>query len=180
MNLIQNAILEYASNNKYLSPLLKYSSGMAVAYPIYLIVSRFTFLEFAWQYVGMFSAIMYVAYCVGTILCFAKNKLIPLDIAFSCRAVNNLLGLQYGISLNRIVYIVFYSLIAAICIIATKNSSQWTLFKVSTLTKAAQFAETAGGTLSNKNEDYVICPVCGNKCDKDMNFCNVCGNPLKK
>ena len=40
MQTIQNALLDYARNNKYLSPLLKFSSAMAVIYPVYLIVSR--------------------------------------------------------------------------------------------------------------------------------------------
>lgn len=177
MQTVQNALLAYACNNKYLSPLLKASSAMAVMYPIYLIVSRLSFLDFAWKYIGMISAVMYIAYFVGTLLCFARNKLIPLDIAYCCMAVNYMLGLQYGVSLNRIVYIAFYGLIAGICIMTTKNSSQWVQFKASTFNKAAQYAKTAGEMLSSKTEDDIVCPECGNK---DMKFCNNCGNPINK
>lgn len=180
MQTIQNALLDYARNNKYLSPLLKFSSAMAVIYPVYLIVSRLSFLDFAWKYIGMISAVMYIAYFAGTVLCFARNKLIPLDIAYSCMAVNYMLGLQYGVNLNRIVYIAFYGLIAGICIVATKNSTQWAQFKASTFNKAAKYAEVAGEALSSKGEDDVVCPKCGNKCNKDMKFCNNCGNPINQ
>lgn len=139
-----------------------------------------SFLDFAWKYIGMISAVMYIAYFAGTVLCFARNKLIPLDIAYSCMAVNYMLGLQYGVNLNRIVYIAFYGLIAGICIVATKNSSQWAQFKASTFNKAAKYAEVAGEALSSKGEDDVVCPKCGNKCNKDMKFCNNCGNPINQ
>ncbi len=180
MQTIQNALLDYFRNNKYLSSLLKVSSAMAVIYPVYLIVSRISFLDFAWKYIGIISAIMYIAYFAGTVLCFAKNKLIPLDIAYSCMTINYILGLQYGVSLNRIVYIVFYAFIAGICIVATKNSSQWVQFKVSTFNKAAQYVEVAGDALSGKDENNVVCPNCGNECNKDMKFCNNCGTLINQ
>lgn len=106
---------------KNLSLLLKFSSAMAVIYPVYLIVSRFSFLDFAWKYIWMISAVMYIAYFAGMNLCFARNNLILLDIAYSCMAVNYMLGLQYGVKLNRIVYIAFYGLNAGSCIVATKK-----------------------------------------------------------
>lgn len=180
MQAIQNALLGYARNNKYLSQLLNFSSAMAVAYPVYLIVSRLSFLDFAWKYIGMISAIMYIAYLAGTALCFARSKLIPLDIAYCCMAINYMLGLQYGVSLNRIVYIAFYGLIAGICIVATKNSSQWVQFKVSTFNKAAKYAKVAGEAISSKDEDDVVCSKCGNKCNRDMKFCNNCGNTINQ
>ena len=180
MQTIQNALLEYAHNNKYFSSLLKFSSAMAVIYPAYLIISRISFLDFAWKYLGMISAIMYIAYVVGAMLCFARNKLIPLDIAFCCMAFNYMLGLRYGASLNRFVYIAFYAVIAGICIVATKDSSQWAQFKSSIFNKAAQYAEVAGEALSNKSEENVICPNCGHKCNKDMKFCNNCGTPVNQ
>lgn len=159
MQTIQNALLDYAGNNKYLAPLLKFSSAMAVIYPIYTIVSRLSFLDFAWKYIGMISAVMYIAYFVGTILCFARNKLIPLDIAYSCMAVNYMLGLQYGVNLNRIVYIAFYGLIAGICIVATKTAPSGRSSRLRHLTKQQSMPKLQARLFRAKAKTMLYAPI---------------------
>ena len=179
MQKVQNAILEYARGNKYLAPMIKFASAMAVVYPVYLIVSRLSFLDFAWRYISMISAIMYIAYFIGTILCFAGNKLIPLDVAYSCMALNYMFGLMYGISMNRLTYMAFYALIACFCIVATTKTTQWAQAKEDTLKTAAKYVEATEDILSGKSKEEIYCPNCGNKCSKDMKFCNNCGTPIK-
>ena len=177
MQQIQKAILDYSLHNRYLSPLVTFSSILALLFPIYAVASRVLFLSFLWKYIGMFSAIMYLAYYAGTILCFAKNQLVPLDIAFCCMTVNSMFDLQYGVSLNQIAYIAFYAMLAGICIAATNHTSQWGEFKGSTYQKVAQCAERAGDALLSKQKDYTFCPKCGNRCSKGTKFCHNCGTP---
>lgn len=178
MQKIQTALLDYVRHNKYLSPFLKFSSVLAVIYPIYLLVSRISILDPVWNYVSSIDSILLIAYYIGTILCFASNKLIPLDIAYCCRAINYIFSLQHGITLNVIVYLAFYSLISGICIVATKNNSQWARLKETTFNKAAQYAEAAGDAISGKSEEEYFCPNCGKKCNKKMKFCNNCGTKI--
>ncbi|MCR4650294.1 MAG: zinc ribbon domain-containing protein [Lachnospiraceae bacterium] len=178
MSSIQKSILEYVQDNKFLQPLGKCSGVLAVLYPVYQVLAHVSFLHFFLKYIGMIVAILYIAYLLGVIISFAQNKLIPLDIAFVCMAFNNMLGLEYGVNLNRLVYIAFYGLLAVLCIIATGRSSQWDDFKISTFDKAARYAVAAGDALSTKSDTGVICPECGNKCIGGAKFCNKCGKPL--
>ncbi len=178
MSSIQKSILKYVQDNKFLQPLCKCSGVLAVIYPVYLVVARISFLNFFWKYIGMIVAILYIAYILGVLISFAENKLIQLDIAFSCMAFNHMLSLRYGVNLNRLVYIAFYAFLAVLCIVATSRSSQWDDFKISTLDKAARYAGAAGDALSIKSDTGVICPECGNKCIGGAKFCNKCGKPL--
>lgn len=180
MQNIQNAILNYAHSNKYFSALLKISTALAVIYPIYSLLVHITALSVIWKYVGLISAVLYIAYYVGTILSFAANKLIPLDIAYGCLTLNYIFNLRYGITLNRLVYIVFYALIVSVCIIATKKGSQWNRFKEKTFSKVAQYAEAADNAISNEQVKNTICPNCGAKLDKKMKFCNNCGTQINQ
>lgn len=178
MKTIQDSILNYAQTNKYFSPLIKFAHILAVIYPIYLLVSKITFLSVIWKYVGLVSAILYIAYYVGTILCFANNRLIPLNIAYGCMTFYYVLNLQYGISLNRLIYICFYGLITGVCIVATKKTSQWNQLKENTFNKAAEYAAAANNSISSQKDSENICPKCGKKVDPKMNFCNNCGSQI--
>lgn len=178
MKNIQDSILNYACSNKYFSPLIKLAHILAVIYPIYLLATKITVLSVVWKYVGLFSAIFFIAYYIGTILCFANNKLIPLDVAYGCMTFYYVLSLQYGISLNRLIYICFYGLITGVCIVATKKTSQWNQLKETTFNKAAEYAATAGNSISSQTEHECTCPKCGKKIDPKMNFCNNCGNQI--
>lgn len=175
MKSIQDSIFKYAQSNKYFFPMIKVAHILAVIYPIYLLVTEITFLSVIWQYVRLFSSIMYIAYYIGTILCFASNRLIPLDIAYGCMTFSYILDLQYGITLNRLVYICFYGLITSLCIVATKNSSQWNKLKEATLNNVTKNVATNTSTCNN---DELFCSNCGKKIYSKMNFCNHCGNQI--
>ena len=118
---IQRKLLSYFENNVYFVNLFKFDGIMAVIYPIYLLSIKGSLLSTFWYYGGTFLAILQIAYIVGTVLCFAENKLIPLDIAFGCMALNALLKLQYGITFNRLTSFAFYAFIAGVCIKSTKE-----------------------------------------------------------
>lgn len=121
MKEIQRKLLGYFENNVYFVNLFKFDGIMAVIYPIYLLSIKGSLLSTFWYYGGTFLAILQIAFIVGTVLCFAENKLIPLDIAFGCMALHALLKLQYGITLNRLTSFAFYAFIAGVCIKSTKE-----------------------------------------------------------
>lgn len=95
MREVQNSILKYVQRNRYLSPLLKCDVIMALAYPIYLVFSFVPVLSKLWGYIDIFYAIIYLSFFIGIILCFAQNKLIPMDIAFIGMMIYRLFSLQY-------------------------------------------------------------------------------------
>lgn len=175
MKEVQKKLFDYLQSNTYFYYLLKIDAVIAVIYPIYLVLIRLAFLDPVWRYVGMVSAVLQILYYIGTILCFAENKLIPLDIAFGCMVLNNLFNLQYGISFNRLVYLVFYVLIVVLCVISTKNSGQWNEMDTMFYSKISATSES---TIHSSNNAVCFCPNCGSKIEKGMNFCNNCGHQI--
>lgn len=178
MKSIQDSIMNYAQSNKFFSLLIMIEHVLAVIYPLYLLLSKITILSAVWKYVGLVSAIMYITYYIGTILCFANNRLIPLDIAYGCMTVYYILTLQYGISLNRLIYICFYGFITVICIAATQKTSQWNQLKETTFNKVSEVVAVVDNSISVQKNSENVCPKCGKKVDPKMNFCNNCGNQI--
>jgi Predicted membrane protein len=179
MKTIQQSLLAYAESNKYLSPLLKISFILAIIYPLFLVLSKITLLNIVWNFIWMFGAVLYIAYIIGVILCFAKNQLIPLDIAFVCMAFSELYLLRYGMTLNQLIYIAFYSAIAAVCIVATRKTNQWNQFMNHGINKAESLIKTESAVSSdNRIKKHTFCPNCGNELMDDAKFCNSCGQQL--
>lgn len=156
MKKIQNDMLDYICGSKYFAPLMKYANIMALLYPIYIILIKFTFLSFVWQYVGIISSLLLVAYYIGTIICFAENNLAMLSVAYGCMTVGYLLSFRFGFSLNTVINILFYGLLTFKCFTGTKT----------------------GLSKEEPANDFRFCPVCGKKCSRDTNFCNDCGAKL--
>lgn len=157
MQKIQKDMFDYIRENKYFAPLMKYATIMSLIYPIYTILIRFSFLNFIWQYFGIFSSILLFMYYAGTIICFACNNLVPLSVAYGGLTVGYLLSFQYGFSLNTVVNIVFYGFLSYKCFTGTKIEV----------------------TKEEKTKISYFCPVCGKECSSDTNFCNSCGTKLK-
>ena len=177
---IQKSILTYIESNKYSASLLKIAGVMALVAPIYMVVSRIYFLHSVGNIIEIFYAILYIAYYAGTIMCFAKDDMIPLSIAYGFMAVNSICNLTYGISLNRIVYLVFYAFLAGICIKAAIENSQLDHAKETILQNGTKYAENVKTAFSDKTENEIrYCPMCGAKCSKDMKFCCKCGHSME-
>lgn len=157
MHKIQKDLFDYIRGNKYFAPLIKHASIMALIYPIYTILIKFSFFSFIWQYVGIFSSLLFLLYYAGTIICFAGNNLVTLSAAFGCLTVGYLLSFQYGFSLNTVVNIIFFGVLAYKCFTGTKIEV----------------------TKEDKKDTYCFCPVCGTECSREAKFCNSCGTKLK-
>ena len=179
MKAIQESILAYAQSNKYLAPLLKISFTLAIIYPVFLVISKITLLNMVWNYIWVFGGVFYVAYIIGVILCFAKNQLIPMDIAYVCMAFHQLYMLRYGMSLNQLVYIAFYTAIAVACILATKKTAQWNQFMNDGLNKAAGLVKAENVVNSDKQvKKHIFCSTCGYELTDNAVFCNNCGTQI--
>ena len=181
MKNIQIAISEYVKRNKFLYSMTRFASVLALIYPIYCLLSKISFMSPVTKVISSFSTLLLFLYYLGTLLCFSKNKLIPLDIAYICMAINYLFNLQYGITFNRLVYIAVYGFLVAVCIIATRKTSQWSGFIKTSLDKTAKATEAAGNIITprtSKPTSEVICPKCSTRNSMDMKFCKNCGNQL--
>lgn len=183
---IQNSILVYAENNKYLSIVTPFSEIFLLIYPVYLLLIKITALNAIWNVVEWFSAIFYVCYVAGLILSFARNKIVALDIAFVLLAVNRLFVLGNGINLSRLVYFLYYLALAVIAVRATRNTDQWEE-TINITNRQACYQHTDGGinSISKGIEnaakpDFVFCCECGRKLPYGSRFCDFCGYEIKK
>lgn len=177
MKTIQDAILNYAQSNRYLSPLIPFAHILAVIGPIYLLVNNIKFLPI---YAGFVVGILDIAYYIGTILCFANNKLLPLSIAFGCMTFYYILNLKYGDFLHCFIFICFYGLLTGVCIAAMRNTSQLSKVKETTFSNSVNAYDTVVDHIVSSHKDSeTVCPKCGNKVNSKTNFCSKCGNRIK-
>lgn len=175
MREIQNVLLKYAENSPIFSKVLQADIIISLIYPIYLVLDKIRWLNPICRYIAYISAVLHIAYLIGTILCFAENKIKYLVVAYGCMTLNYLLSLQYGFRFNLLIYLIFYGLITWVCIKGLQNDPQWQMMKTqisdSTLEKVSVDVEAAEGS---------ICPNCGSKIDKRMKFCKECGSPVNQ
>lgn len=161
MEKIQNSMLGYARKNSYLALCLNVAPAMAICYPAYLVLSRIYVLSTVWRIIGMVVAVLYIAFLVGTILCFAQNQVLALAVAYGCMTLEQLFSLSYGGTLNRIIYLIFYGGITAVCVINMKKNA------------AQRIMDPPNGVGG-------FCPQCGHALKSDSKFCPVCGMRVKE
>lgn len=182
MKKLQAALLEFASENKYLTIVQKLSTVLALIYPIYAVLRKMTFLNFLTSPVSYFSTLLLYLYYAGTVMCIAENKLVALDIAYGLVALKHVLDLfSYGLSINRLTTIAAYAIILTICILETKKTDQWDNFAAKSLEKTSEVAKSVGNLVPKKEnvENNVVCPHCGGLNDPDVKFCKACGKQIK-
>ena len=106
---VQGTMDRYFRGNNVTVLLMQFSNILALIYPIYLILTRFNFLDFITGIFGTVSIIFYFAYFIGLILCFAKNDMLTVTIAFGLKAALEIIDLfVFSIGINSILSIVAY------------------------------------------------------------------------
>ena len=120
MNKIQEGILELAESTGYSQLLGALAVPFALIYPAYLVLSRIPLIGAVVGLLSGISALFLIIFYVGAIICYAHGQHAILTVSFALMALNHIVSLiSYGVSLNRIIYILFYVVIAYVCYRAT-------------------------------------------------------------
>lgn len=118
---IQRTMDSYFKGHGIVVVLRQFANVLALIYPIYLILTRISFLDVFTGVLGNISIIFYFAYFIGIILCFAKNDMMTVTIAFGLRTILEIIDLfVFSINLNSILSIVAYAVITVLALYYNK------------------------------------------------------------
>ena len=118
---IQRTMDSYFKGHGIVVVLRQFANVLALIYPIYLILTRISFLDVFTGVLGNISIIFYFAYFIGLILCFAKNDMMTVTIAFGLRTILEIIDLfVFSINLNSILSIVAYAVITVLALYYNK------------------------------------------------------------
>lgn len=107
---LKGAVLAYSARNPLFSVLLPFSKLLVLIYSVYLLLNNILFLSPITSVITWISPLLYIAYIIGLVLCFAKNEMLIISIAFWLRAIDDLLFIiQYTVNVNSIVGIILYA-----------------------------------------------------------------------
>ena len=120
MNKIQEGIQEVMEGTGY-SPLLgALGIPFALIYPAYLVLNKIPLISIVAGLLTGISALLLLAFYVGAIVCYAQGQHAILTVSFALMTLNYSISLiSHGISLNRIIYILFYAALTWLCYRAT-------------------------------------------------------------
>lgn len=114
---VQRTIDNYFKGNRIIVVLRQFANVLALIYPIYLILTRISFLHGFTGVLGNLSIIFYFAYFIGLFLCFAKNDMLTITIAFGLKTILEIIDLFiFSISLNSILSIIAYAAITVLAL----------------------------------------------------------------
>lgn len=114
---VQRMMDSYFKGNRIVVVLRQFANVLALIYPIYLILTRISFLNVFTGVLGNISIILYFAYFIGLILCFAKNDILTVTIAFGLKAILEIIDLfVFSINLNAILSIIAYAAITVLAL----------------------------------------------------------------
>lgn len=118
---IQRTMDSYFKGHGIVVVLRQFANVLALIYPIYLILTRISFLDVFTGVLGNISIIFYFAYFIGLILCFAKNDMMTVTIAFGLKTILEIIDLfVFSINLNSILSIVAYAVITVLALYYNK------------------------------------------------------------
>ncbi|MCD8181228.1 MAG: hypothetical protein LUF26_07115 [Firmicutes bacterium] len=126
MNLseVQKTLESFFKSKSITLVLMQYSAVLTLVYPVYLIMTRASFLHIITGILSAVSIIFYFAYLFGLILSFAKNDMLTVIIAFALITFIELLDLfLYSISVNAILSFLAYAAVTVMCFYYYKNNT---------------------------------------------------------
>ncbi len=127
MNLsdVQQSLYEYFKQKKIVVLLMQFAVILALVYPIYLIMTRLSFLNFITGILRHINIVFYFAYLIGLVLCFAKRDMMAVFIAFALRTFVSIIDLfKFSVSVNTVLSIIVYGILAFAAFNFYRNSSE--------------------------------------------------------
>ena len=121
---VQRMMDSYFKENGFMVVLRQFANVLTLIYPIYLILTRISFLDGFTDMLGNISIIFYFAYLVGLILCFAKNDMRTVTLAFGLRTILEIIDLFiFTINLNSILSIIAYAALTVLALYYNKMNA---------------------------------------------------------
>lgn len=106
---VQNTLNEYLKGNAVWAMLMQFAPILTLIRPIYILMTRISFLHIVTGIIGWFSIFLYFAYFIGLILCFAKNDFKIITAAFALKTLTEVVDVfMFSFNINAILSIVIY------------------------------------------------------------------------
>lgn len=124
MNLsdVQRTLYEYLKQKNIFLILLQFSIVLVLLYPVYILLTRISFLDGIMRIIGYISPILYFSYFLGLILCFAKNEMSYISIAFGVKVLVEIVDMFiFSFNISSIISLVIYSLLTLFAFRYSKN-----------------------------------------------------------
>ena len=120
---VQKTLDKYFRGNNVTVLLMQFSKILALIYPIYLILTRISFLHFVTGILGTVSIVFYFAYFIGLVMSFAKNDMLTITIAFGLNVILEVIDLfVFSIGINSILSIIAYAMLTLLTFNYHKNN----------------------------------------------------------
>ncbi|MCD8321406.1 MAG: zinc ribbon domain-containing protein [Oscillospiraceae bacterium] len=171
MTEVRNSLKKLLEGNRFIVSIMPVAFVFLLIYPVLGLIDSFTL----WG-IGIFDAIesvWYILYLFGLILCFAESIDWAIGSAFVLNGLSYLVYIIRYATLNRVVYLVFYGLLAFYflrCAFAhNRYGEQETPFR-----RAGRDNEGNSQRASGKPKNS-FCGSCGTALSPGARFCPVCG-----
>lgn len=106
---VQKTLSEYFNGNAVSVMAMRFASVLTLIYPVYILLTRISFLHIITGIVSWFGILLYFAYLIGLILCFAKNDFKIITLAFALKTLTEFVDMfMYSFNINVVLSIVMY------------------------------------------------------------------------
>lgn len=109
---VQRTLNEYFKGSSILIIPMRIAPILTLIYPIYILLTRISFLHIITGIIGWFSILLYFAYFIGLILSFAKNDFKIITAAFALKTLVEVVDMVvFSFNINAILSILIYGFI---------------------------------------------------------------------
>ena len=103
---VQRTLNEYFKGSSILIIPMRIAPILTLIYPIYILLTRISFLHIITGIIGWFSILLYFAYFIGLILSFAKNDFKIITAAFALKTLVEVVDMVvFSFNINAILSI---------------------------------------------------------------------------
>lgn len=123
---VQQMLYNYLKSKSVFLILLQISAVLLLVYPVYLLLTRISFLDGFINIIRCISPIFYFAYFLGLILCFAKNEMLLISIAFAIRALIEIVDIfLYSFGISSVISIAIYIALTGLTFLYSRTIAEY-------------------------------------------------------
>lgn len=106
---VQRTLKSFFEKNSFSFLFMQVSGIVAILYPIYIILTRFSCFNIITGIISWVSILFYFAYILGLIMCIAKNDFVSISIAFGLNVILGIVDIcVFSFSISYIISIIAY------------------------------------------------------------------------
>ena len=123
---VQQMLYKYLKSKSVFLILLQISAVLLLVYPVYLLLTRISFLDGFINIIRCISPIFYFAYFLGLILCFAKNEMLLISIVFAIRALIEIVDIfLYYFGISSVISIAIYIALTGLTFLYSRTIAEY-------------------------------------------------------